>query len=409
MRISTNMIYDAGVARMNEQQSALLKTQQQISANRRILTPADDPIAAARALDLAQGKSINEQYAINRQNAKDALSQEENVLGSITRLVQDLQALTVTAGNASYDNEQRKYIATDLRSRFEELMGLANTRDGEGNYMFAGYQTGTRPFTVTATGADYSGDQGQRALQVGATRQLAVSDTGDAVFEKIPRYQSFEVTTTGTATAQGFSVIDETALSAAPATYNYNITFDAVASPPTYAVYTNPPVTVPPTLPTQVATGNYVSGEPIKFNGLQVIVNGVAANTDTVAIRPTPAGNQDLFETIQKMIAVLETPADGVAGKASLAHGLREASGNLANALDNVLKIRASVGSRLKEVDALDSAGEDRDLQYADALSKMTDLDYVKAISDLAKQQTVLEAAQRSFVQTSRLSLFNLL
>lgn len=407
MRISTNMIYEAGVARMSEQQAALLKTQQQISANRRLLTPSDDPIAASRALDLSQGQSINAQYATNRQNAKAALSLEESVLSSITGLIQDLQTQTVAAGNASYDNAQRKYIATDLRSRFEELMGLANSRDGEGNYIFAGYQTSTQPFASSATGAQYLGDQGQKMLQAGPARQLAIGDTGDAVFDNISSYQTFDVTpsatNTGTATVSGFSVADATSLAAQPGTYNYDITFTVPSLPdvPTYTVVDSGGNTV--------SSGNYVSGETIKFNGLQIVVSGTPADADTIAIRPTPPGKQSLFTTLNDLITVLETPADGAAGKANLVHGLEVASGNLANALDNVLKIRASVGSRLKEIDSLDTAGEDRDLRYTESISALVDLDYVKAISDLTKQKITLEAAQKSFVQTSRLSLFDIM
>lgn len=405
MRISTNMIYEAGVSRMSEQQAALLKTQQQISSNRRLLTPADDPIAASRALDLSQGQSINAQYATNRKNAKDALSLEENVLSSITGLIQDLQTQTVAAGNASYDNLQRKYIATDLRSRLEELMGLVNTRDGEGNYMFSGYQTSTQPFASSAAGTQYLGDQGQRMIQVGPARQLAVSDTGDAVFDNIPSYETFDATpaatNTGTATASGYSVVDASSLSAAPGTFNYNIDFSVTAGVPTYTVVDSGGNTV--------SSGNYVSGEAIKFNGLQVVVSGSPNAGDRINVRPTPPGSQSVFTTLKDLIAVLETPADGLAAKTNLVHGLEVASGNLANALDKVLTVRASVGSRLKEIDSLNTAGEDRDLRYSEAISTLVDLDYVKAISDLTKQKITLEAAQKSFVQTSRLSLFDFL
>jgi flagellar hook-associated protein 3 FlgL len=72
-----------------------------------------------------------------------------------------------------------------------------------------------------------------------------------------------------------------------------------------------------------------------------------------------------------------------------------------------VLAVRASVGSRLKEFDALDSAGSDLDIQYAATLSGLQDLDVVKAISMFTQQQATLEAAQKSFKSMSSLSLFN--
>jgi flagellar hook-associated protein 3 FlgL len=45
-------------------------------------------------------------------------------------------------------------------------------------------------------------------------------------------------------------------------------------------------------------------------------------------------------------------------------------------------------------------------LQYSKSLSDLEDLDYTAALSDLAKQQTIMEAAQKSFVATTGLSLF---
>ena len=221
MRISTNTMYEAGVARMNDLQSGLLKTQQQISTGRRILTPADDPVAAARALDLTQGQSINAQFANNRVNVKNSLSQEEGVLQSVTRLIQDLKTETVHAGNGALDDTQRKFIATDLRGRFEELMGLANSRDGVGNYLFSGYQTTAQPFSVSATGARYIGDQGQKLIQVGAARQMAIGDSGDAVFENIPGtgtlVSAAGAVNAGNATVSAVSVFDATVLPAPPA------------------------------------------------------------------------------------------------------------------------------------------------------------------------------------------------
>jgi len=61
----------------------------------------------------------------------------------------------------------------------------------------------------------------------------------------------------------------------------------------------------------------------------------------------------------------------------------------------------------MKEVDYLESAGADLGVQYASTLSKLQDLDVVKAISDFSTQQSTLQAAQVSFKTMSGLSLFN--
>ena len=116
-------------------------------------------------------------------------------------------------------------------------------------------------------------------------------------------------------------------------------------------------------------------------------------------------GGQDVFATLSDLITLLQTPGTD----RPLTAGLATANANMDLALDNVLTVRASVGSRLQELDALDYAGEDRHIQYSQILSDLQDLDYTEALTRLSQQQFTLEAAQRSFVTVSGLSLFNFL
>lgn len=299
MRISTQTLFETGSARISELQSGLVRTQQQISTGRRILVPSDDPAGSARALDVTQSQSLNTQYGLNRQYAKESLGAVEGTLSSVTSLLQDVKTTVIAAGNAVLSNAERGYMATELQGRFDELLGLANSRDALGNYLFSGFQTATPAFVATATGAQYQGDQGQRLMQVDSARQIAVSNTGQSIFQ---------------------------------------------------------------------------------------------------------GGGQDVFATLNDLVALLQTP-----GTAGLAGGLATANGQLDTALDRVLTARASGGSRLQELDALDNAGEDRKLQYSQTLSDLQDLDYAKALTQLSQQQITLEAAQRSFVTISSLSLFNFL
>ena len=146
MRISTNTIYEMGSGKISDLQAAMLKTQQQISTGRRILSPSDDPVAAAAALGVGQSIAINDQFATNRSNAKSALSEEESILQSVNSLLQSIKGLIVDAGNGSMSDQQRQTYVTQLKSNFDEMLGLANTRGSNGNYIFGGYQTAAQPF-----------------------------------------------------------------------------------------------------------------------------------------------------------------------------------------------------------------------------------------------------------------------
>lgn len=300
MRISTQTLFETGGARLSELQSGLVRTQQQVASGRRIINPSDDPVAAARALEITQSQSINTQHGVNRQYAKNALGEQEATLTSVTELILDVKTMVVAAGNGTLSDDQRGYMATELGGRLEQLLGLANSRDAMGNYMFAGYQTDAPAFSKDLlTGVvQYDGDLGQRLLQVDSTRQMAVNTPGQTVFQ---------------------------------------------------------------------------------------------------------GGGQDVFDTLNDFIALLQTP--GVPSAANLA----TINSNVGLALDNVLTVRASVGTRLQELDSLDNLGIDRDLRYSETLSEIQDLDYAKALTQLSQQQVTLEAAQRSFVTVTGLSLFNFL
>ena len=300
MRISNNTIYQSGITNINSLQSDQVKLQQQISTGRRITSPANDPVASARALEISTAQSINSKFADTRQTAQLKLNTLESNLTSITNLLVSTQSTLVSAGNGTYSDKERSFIATELSGSLDALIGLANTKDASGNYLYAGFQTSTPPFVANATGAAYAGDSNQQLLQVDSQRQMAINVSGDSLFQ---------------------------------------------------------------------------------------------------------AGGNDVFATMSNLVTLLNTPLTA-ASQAAFTSGLATALKQMQGSVDNVLNVRASIGSKLNEIDALDIAGSDRKLQYSKSLSDLQDLDYASALSDLSKNQTIMEAAQKSFIAVTGLSLF---
>ena len=404
LRISTNAIFQAGTSQLNTLQGQMAKTQMQLSTNKRMLSAADDPIASAKALELTQSQSMNTQFGTNRANAKASLSMVDKTLQDVTGQIQDIQSLIVTAGNGGYSQSDREALATELEGRLTDLIGLANTTDGTGTYLFSGYQATTQPFTQTPTGAAYQGDQGQRVLQVGSARKMPISESGSAVFEANATGNGTFVAqpaaaNTGSGIISPGAVSDRTKLTG----HDYSIAFSVTGSPAatTYTVTDNS------TSPASAVLSNqpYTAGASISFDGMALDVKGDPANGDSFSVQPSQ--KQSVFTTVTDLIKTLRSPSDGSTGKAALANSLSMAGQNMKNALDIVLTVQASVGARLKEVDYLDSSGEDLNLQYQTTLSGLQDLDMVKAISLFTQQQQTLQAAQVSFKTMSGLSLFN--
>jgi flagellar hook-associated protein 3 FlgL len=149
----------------------------------------------------------------------------------------------------------------------------------------------------------------------------------------------------------------------------------------------------------------YESGKQIAFDGTSFAIKGAPADGDKFEVKPSR--KESIFTTMTSLVAALRASGDDTNAMATLSNKLNTAREGLQSSLDNVLTVRASVGSRMKELDYLDSSGSDLDIQYAGTLSKLQDLDIAKAISDYASQQGTLEAAQKSFKTMSSLSLFN--
>lgn len=406
MRISTSTLYDVNVAALNQQQAKMLQTQQQVSAGRRIMTPADDPAGAALSLHVAQADALNTQYGSNIDRAQSSLSLSEGTLQTVTSVLQDIRTTAVSAGSTIIlSNADRKAIANELQGRLDELVTLANTTDATGNYLFSGFQGKVQPFVNTPAGVQYMGDDGQRMVQISPAGQVAASDSGADIFMRIKNGNGTFVTQAAPAnTGSGMSSVGSVTNPALLTGHNYQIDFTVLAGATTYSVTDTS--TLP--APTVLSTGNsYVSGQDISFDGMQFDIQGTPANGDQFTV--TPSTGESVFKTISDMISALNTPiyTGNVPSFTQFSAGVSRALNGLDRSLDNVLSIRSSMGARMRGLDSERNTTEDLGIQYKQALSQLQDLDYNRAISDLTQQKITLEAAQKSFKLVSEMSMFN--
>ncbi|UCV04548.1 flagellar hook-associated protein FlgL [Dechloromonas denitrificans] len=207
MRISTSMIFNNGTNGIQNLQSDWYKLQNQMSTGRRILSPADDPIGASEALLVSQSQGVNQQFLDNQATARSQLNYVETTLGSVTDNMLSIVELASDAGNTTYSAAQRSMVAEELKQRMSSLVGLANTRDGTGLYIFSGYQSTTEPFQINTAAAagvahslgantyvNYSGDAGKTELQVSASKTMATSESGLDAFVQVKDAQGVVTT-----------------------------------------------------------------------------------------------------------------------------------------------------------------------------------------------------------------------
>lgn len=298
MRLSTNTIYANGTNRLMGLQSDVNDLNEKISSGKKVRSPADDPVASARIIEINNNKSMKDTFAETRKTASSMLENYETNLSSVTDLVLNIKSSLTAAGNATYNDAQRQSIATELQGRLDSLISLANAKDSMGNFIYSGFTTDKAAFTSTGV---FQGETSRMNLQIDDNRTMPTTFTGDSVFN---------------------------------------------------------------------ANGN------------------------------------NLFANMQQAITLLNTPITDATSRTNFTNGLATALQNTDKSLDSILDTRAQIGSQLNEIQILDDTGDDISLQYSKVLSDLQDLDYTQALSDLAKKNTIMEAAQKSFVSTSKLSLF---
>jgi flagellar hook-associated protein 3 FlgL len=403
MRISTQSFYEQNVNAMGLQQQKLFRVQQQLATNSKFLSAGDDPVGAARALGVSQTLSENAQYATSRQRASLSLATEENALNSVTAILQNMKALTVHAGNGTLSDADRESLATTIQSGLDQLIGVANSDNGNGQYLFAGFKSGSPPFVTGAGGGvQYVGDQGQRLMQIDVARQMSTSDDGRTIFQSVQGGAGYVTSSAASNTGSGvFGSVGITNATAPDYGKDFTISFTGG----NYTVMTKD------TPPVVAASGTYTPDTAISFGGVQLKFSGTPADGDNFDVSTAQNAGTDVFAAIGQLVSALRTPlaGGGAAAQAQLRNALSTANVKVTNAHDNVLTVLSSVGARQNEIDALDTGGAARKLQEESYLSSIEDLDPYSAIAEFYQRQSSLQATQMTFARLNSISLFNYL
>ena len=397
MRISTSWSAQQAVNTMLDRQYDLSQTQLALGNGKAIQTPADNPAAAARAVDISSASAQNDQYTRNIQSANAKLSTEESALGSAGDILDRIRTLTLEGMNGTQTDESRQSIATELKQTLAQLVALGNTKDGEGEYIFAGSRTSTQPFSQSDLSVSYGGDQNQRMVAAAAGLQVATGDSGSDVFMSIRGGNGTFVTSAG-ATNTGTGVVGATSVTDTSqwdgGSYTVNFT-----SATTYEIHDATDPTGP-----ALSTGTY-SGDSgaINFKGVQLNLTGAPAAGDSFAV--SPSSSQDVFSTVAGIITAFQTPGGG----AGMSNQLNAQLQNLDQAAGSFTDTRTKIGARMNVLDQQTQISADTSLQYSSTLSDLTELDVGSAASKFAQQQAALDAAQQSYVKMQNLTLFNYL
>lgn len=427
MRISTAWSQQLSFNAMSSQQTKLAKLQQQLSSGLKISAPAEDPEAAARILDLDKSITKTEQYQSNIAATRGRLNLEESALEAANNIIFKAKDLTIQAKNDTLNSSDRLAIKYEVDQLLEELAGVANTQNANGEYIFSGDLATVPAFARNATTGEYAYQGGlqQRALQISTTRQVADGDLGFNVFEHINSSspaadengkRSVFNTLKALSDGLGASLNATAGVITGDRFLRYGLDYSAATVQ--FDLVANGGITAPIDL----------SGQ--QFSGVEDVVTEInsqlTAGGFSGAIQARSNGNKIEFASvatgatssiqINNTSGTFLTDAGFAAGQVKAGVGAQTFQAQLGDvltdldaALGSFLDARSSVGARLNALDNQESQNEKYVIDTKSMLSETQDLDYADALSRYQLQFTALQAAQQTFTKTKELSLFKYL
>jgi flagellar hook-associated protein 3 FlgL len=433
MRISTPLSQQLAINAMLAQQAKLSKTQLQLSTGERVLTPSDDPAGAVRALDLTETLESIRQYQSTLQTGRNRLEFEDSVLEGAGNVLQRARELTVQGLNGTLTAQDRQAIGQEVAQLRDQLLGLSNTKNANGEYIFSGYRSATPAYryddALIPPGFTYQGDANQRQLQVGALYSISDGDPGFAVFEDIPSV-GLAATASGTGKRSVLDTLNTLADALAGTFTVPRGTIRGTADLSAGVDYSGGPVSFDlavdggPTTTVTIAPGTYEDAK-----ALAAAINaGIAASSlDGTVTAQARSGHIEFVSANSgsaSMVSV-SNDADGFLSTAGFSD-LQTGSGadlgadpfgdtagacltDIDAALQRIGNIRASVGARLNALDTQESMNSKFMTDAQANLSETKDLDYAEAIGRFNLQQVALQAAQQAYAKVQGMSLFNYL
>lgn len=178
MRITAQMIIDSAIKHMEENRTRLFDIQEAVSSGKRFSRPSQDPMAAAKSMEINGLLDRLDQYERSVDSSTAFLEETERALNGTYDLV--VEAWEISLGFATTgDSEGRQIAASQIGLLRDQLLAQANARIGD-RYVFGGYSTGSQPFASDGT---YNGDSGLIQIRIGTSSNMTLNFTGDEVFK----------------------------------------------------------------------------------------------------------------------------------------------------------------------------------------------------------------------------------
>ena len=416
MRLSSIQIYNQALGGIRNATSEISSTQEQIATNKRINTPSDDPAASALILNLETELERSRQFQRNIDRIESYLQRGETQISSIENVVDRVRELVIQANGVAMTSTTREIIAAEIEQRLQELLGLINSRDENGSYIFSGYNT-TQPTFIENDGKYiFQGDMGERTELISNSTTLNTNIVGKYLFDEInianvlpdltPSSENTSMAQITELTVKDINLFNQEMSPAGVDGYiiEFNPIGDVVPPSPNFK-YIN--------VSNGSVSGNIVFDQSFGINSdsFTAVTSETPSPGDRFFLKPKSKENiLNIISSIGKTIGEYQEINNQGESQNEIFNNFISSSLEDLSSIQSNLRIgQSDIGARLSKLDNTRSNQQSLDLISQGLLSNTRDLDYTEAVSRLSFQTFVLEAAQQSFVKVANLSLFNFL
>ncbi|UCC28686.1 MAG: flagellar hook-associated protein FlgL [Phycisphaerales bacterium] len=180
-RVTQNLRTSFVVDSLRRTQRELFVSQSRIATGRSFVAPSENPVAAARSLNLAEALEQQHQFVANLRHGDNFLSAADTALAELNDLL--TRASVIASQNVSNltsadEREAEAEIVTGIRQQIQTI----GNRQFNGRYIFAGRSTTDRPFIDSLGGIAYVGDTGELFTRVDEEVAAPINMPGNQVF-----------------------------------------------------------------------------------------------------------------------------------------------------------------------------------------------------------------------------------
>ena len=184
MRVDPNYLSNLAGS-LDQSQLAEQQLTAELSSGVRVTSLSQDPVASGENVLLLNQIQQDDSFTQSSNLVTGKLQVADSALGSIVSQLTQAISLATSANNGTLNASNVKSISNQIAGILDQVTTLANT-SFEGQYIFAGGQTSTAPFstsTSTSPGVtSYSGDEDTNYLEMPNGGKIQLNVPGDQIF-----------------------------------------------------------------------------------------------------------------------------------------------------------------------------------------------------------------------------------